>query len=219
MRCGLSTACFYPLDTIKALRRVAELGAEVTEVFLNSPSEVEEPYITLLAAEAARGGLRISSVHPYSSSMDAFFFSSDYACRLQDGIDLYRRQFEACQRLGANKLVFHGGRRAPLIKRVKEFPFERYVDHFEALATVGQAYGVSLCQENVAYCMVATTDDVVRMRHTLGTAAFVLDTKQAHRRDEAPALPIFGRQRFYSAGTSQRLFRGRRVSAARPGRF
>lgn len=41
MSVGISTACFYPAATEEALRCVAEAGAKVTEVFFNSPSELE----------------------------------------------------------------------------------------------------------------------------------------------------------------------------------
>ena len=41
MKFGASTACFYPLETEKALKKVCELGYKYAEVFMNAPSELE----------------------------------------------------------------------------------------------------------------------------------------------------------------------------------
>ena len=38
MKLGASTACFYPLETEKALLKVTELGYKYAEVFMNAPS-------------------------------------------------------------------------------------------------------------------------------------------------------------------------------------
>ena len=45
MKFGASTACFYPLETEKALKKVCELGYKYAEVFMNAPSELEEPFL------------------------------------------------------------------------------------------------------------------------------------------------------------------------------
>ena len=49
MSVGISTACFYPAATEEALRCVAEAGAKVTEVFFNSPSELEPVFLRRLS--------------------------------------------------------------------------------------------------------------------------------------------------------------------------
>ena len=48
MKLGASTACFYPLETEKALLKVTELGYKYAEVFMNAPSELEEPFLKQL---------------------------------------------------------------------------------------------------------------------------------------------------------------------------
>lgn len=50
MSVGISTACFYPAATEEALRCVAEAGAKVTEVFFNSPSELEPDFLRRICA-------------------------------------------------------------------------------------------------------------------------------------------------------------------------
>ena len=45
MKIGASTACFYPLETEKALKKVTDLGFEKAEVFANAPCEYEEKFV------------------------------------------------------------------------------------------------------------------------------------------------------------------------------
>ena len=52
MEIGASTACFYPLETEKALQRVCDLGFKATEVFMNSPCELEEGFVKNLKSIA-----------------------------------------------------------------------------------------------------------------------------------------------------------------------
>ncbi len=55
MKLGASTACFYPLETEKALLKVTELGYKYAEVFMNAPSELEEPFLKQLNTIAKNG--------------------------------------------------------------------------------------------------------------------------------------------------------------------
>ena len=50
MKIGASTACFYPLETEKALKKVTDLGFEKAEVFVNAPCEYEEKFVNELCA-------------------------------------------------------------------------------------------------------------------------------------------------------------------------
>ncbi len=184
MRCGISTACFYPEDLFEALRQVAATGAPVTEIFLNTFSELEEVPMRRLADAVGEAGIRVSAIHPFTSMIEGFFFASPYLGRMDDGMRLYRRYFEACQLLGADKLVFHGDH-AP---NAAQFPLEHYARHFRTLAALGREYGVTLCHENVYYCRLAAPEDVQRMGPLLGdAAAYTLDVKQAQRQGGTPA--------------------------------
>ncbi len=178
MRCGISTACFYPENTLLSLQQITAAGAPVTEVFLNTFSELEPPFISQLAAVARQGGVQVLSVHPFSSALEGFLFASRYEGRFADGIDLYRKYFAACQALGADKLVFHGDH----ARAYRNLPLEQYADRFCQLAALGREYGVVLCHENVAYCRLGGPAAVREIRPMLGEyAAFVLDAKQARR--------------------------------------
>jgi sugar phosphate isomerase/epimerase len=178
VRCGISTACFYPGQTLDSLKKVAEANASVTEIFLNTFSELEDGYVGKLADVVKASGVEVAAVHPCSSAMDGFFFATDYEGRMRDGIKLYRRFFEAARALGAGKLVFHGDHRP----NMQKFGARRYAESFKALAAVGREYGILLCHENVSYCRLGDPADVRELRPFLGQdAAFVLDTKQVQR--------------------------------------
>ena len=59
---GISTSCFYPLETEKALALLVEAGAKNGEVFLNSFSELEEPYLRALDRAARDKNISLSEL-------------------------------------------------------------------------------------------------------------------------------------------------------------
>ena len=179
MRCGISTSCFFPMDTALSLQQVVRTGAEVTEVFLNTFSEAEDAYIDILCEIVKNSGIQVGSVHPFSSMLDGYFFASHYTTRFSDGLSLFKRYYEICGRLGANKLVFHGDH----IRNTEPFSNEEYAEHFKTLSQLGQKYGVTLCHENVHYCRLGSPKNVRVLRPMFGqAAAFTLDTKQVQRK-------------------------------------
>ena len=181
MQCGISTACLFPLDTIESLKRLADTGARVTEIFLNTFSEMEDGYLAKLQDVLQANSIRAAALHPFSSMLEAFFFATPYPARWQDGLKLYRRLFEAASILGADKLVFHGPN-----KSFSGMTPAAYADMFCALAEEGQKQGVALCQENVSYCHMGSP---AYLREALpkmgGHASFVLDNKQVLRQGAA----------------------------------
>lgn len=182
MRCGISTACFYPCDTLESLKRLADAGVSVVELFFNTDSELKDSYVAKIADVVSAAGIDVSSVHPFTAVMEGFYFASDYKTRLNDGLERYRRYYEICEFLGSDKLVFHGDHDY----NVERFPILQYVENFKQLAALGHRYGVTLCHENVAYCRLGLPQRVRDLAPLLGQdAAFVLDLKQA-RRNQVP---------------------------------
>ena len=49
-RIGISSACFYPEDATNAINRCIGMGFKNLEIFLNTFSELEEPYLKNIAA-------------------------------------------------------------------------------------------------------------------------------------------------------------------------
>ena len=178
MRCGISTACFYPENTLDALRRVVDTGAPVTEIFLNTFSELEDSFIHKLQEEVQRSGIEVSSVHPFSSAMEGFFFVSAYDGRFKDGMEIYRRFFEICSIFGCSKFVFHGDNK----NNTAHVLMPEYVGRVQRIMQEAERYGVTICHENVAYCRLGPAENIAEYKDVLGEkAAFVLDTKQARR--------------------------------------
>lgn len=115
MKFGASTACFYPLETEKALKKVCELGYKYAEVFMNAPSELEEPFLKQLNTIAKDGGTDIVSVHPFSSFMESSCIFTDYQRRFDDFISIYDKTCHAAAVLGAEYVVIHGAVAHPKI--------------------------------------------------------------------------------------------------------
>lgn len=180
MRCGISTACFYPAPTLQAFEALAAHAVPVTEIFLNTFSEMEDGYVQKLRQVQQQSGIEVSSIHPCTTMIEGYLFAANYPTRLEDGLTMYRRYFEICNELGADKLVFHGDHSF----NRRFFSDGDYAENFRRLARCGREYGVAVCHENVAYCRLSRPKYVRALRPLLAEdAAFVLDTKQVRRRD------------------------------------
>ena len=180
MNAGVSTACFYPQHTEKAFRFLIGHNVKLIEVFLNCASELDVAYIKELRDLADAHGTRIAAIHPYSSYMEPFLFFSGYDRRFREGMDLYRKYYEACHILGANIVVFHGNR--------SRFPVEEplYFERYGKLVEDADKNGVFLCHENVSYCQGSDPEFFRRMLNNLPECKFVFDVKQALRAGKEP---------------------------------
>lgn len=176
IKLGVSSACFYPLETEKAFDKVCEIGCGFAEVFLCAPSELDETFIRQIKEHADAAGINILSVHPFSSFMENTFLFSPYYRRYTDSIALYKRFFEICAYFGSDILVMHGA------KDVCAISDEEYCERFAALSEIGKEYGVCLCQENVVHYRAESTEYLKKMAHLIGDGfGITLDIKQARR--------------------------------------
>ena len=182
MKCGISTACLYPQNTLDCMRTTAALSPSCAEVFLNTFSELDQPYVDSLRQIQKEHNLQVVSVHPFSSEMESFFFFTDYEPRFEDGLRLYRRYFEVCNQLGAKILVFHGNRSGRV-----EVPMEKYAQRFCRLCAEGEKYGILVAHENVGRCQCGHPEEILRLRRLADRPIhFVLDLKQSLRADVDP---------------------------------
>lgn len=181
MKLGASTACFYPLETEQALKKVCALGFERAEVFMNAPCELEEPFAKQLDKIAKDGGVDIISVHPFSSFLESSCIFGDYQRRFDDYIGLYQKTCHCAAVLGAKFVVIHGAVAAPKIP----IPDERYFERFKLLVDIGRAEGVTVCQENVNRFKSQSIDFCKKMRKALGDDFnMVFDIKQTVRANQ-----------------------------------
>ena len=176
MHIGVSTSCFYPALTEDATRQLQTAGVQYLELFLNTFSEIQPGYLKSLKSQLDATGAKVLAFHPFTSSMEPFFFATSYERRFDDGVAMYRQLFEAAALVGAKIFNFHGDYKA------SPYPFELYCEHFARLADIAAEYNILLSQENVVRCKSGSVETIRKMRALLGEKAhFTLDLKQAVR--------------------------------------
>lgn len=181
MKAGLSTACMYPAEVEKAFRQLAESGMKTAEIFVNSHCELSDPYLGEMLAVQKEYGVDVVSVHPYTCGIEPMMLFTAYERRVVDMLDYYKCFFEYMNLFGAKFFVLHGN------KNQNPFPDEKYFERYLRLQETAAEFGVCAVQENVSRCTSGSLDFLVKMKEALGDkAAFVLDTKQAHRSGTTP---------------------------------
>lgn len=178
MNIGASTSCFYPLETEKALQKVIDLGFKKAEIFFNTSSELQDAFTKELRRTADDNGVKILSVHPFSSALENSCIFGEYPRRVEDFIGLYQQHCHAAAVLGAGVVVIHGARQ----NRKIDLPDEVYFERFRRLVELGKAEGVTVCQENVVLFKSQYIAFMEKMRAALGSDFhMVFDVKQALR--------------------------------------
>ena len=177
MDIGLSSACFYPLETEKSVVRACETGAKTIEVFMNANSEFEPQFVKNLAEICKQYGVRVASVHTMGSFTESFHLFSSYKRRFYEAKDTsFKRHFDVMHTLDAEILVMHG------IKKPGSIPDEEYFDRFGELIRMGKAEGLKVCQENVVHYRSESPDLLMRMCEYIGDDFnMVFDIKQSIR--------------------------------------
>lgn len=174
MKVGISTACFFPLETEKALWTLLDNGVEEIEVFLNSFSELEPGYLAKMRSLLAGFGAHITAVHPFTSNLEDMLFSA-YDRRRRDMREFYQRYFEMAASLGAPYVILHGPNK--MFHMSREF----YAEQFALLGRAAEGMGVRLLQENVERCMSRDPELLRYLRGAVPGMGFALDLKQAKR--------------------------------------
>lgn len=181
MDLGISTSCLYPMPTEKALEHLGKAGVKTCEIFLNSISETTPGFIQKLNEIRTEYGMKIVSVHPFSSFSETFMLFGNYERRYLDVRDFYRRCFEMTALAGAEISVIHG------MKLPGQIEKEEYFSRFRWLVEAGREFGVTVCQENVHSHFSQSPDFLCEMRDTLGDYfRMVFDVKQAVRSGYEP---------------------------------
>lgn len=178
---GVSSACFFPLETALSVQKIAAWQIPYTEVFFNTVRELAPDYVDGLDRCCKLAGTKILSVHPFTSNSESFYFFSDYPGRLEDGILLYRHYLRAAQKLGARLLVFHGD------SSFSEYPVRKSADHLRRLDAIArEEYGLFIAYENVVRCRGKDPNYFVQLREYYPDLRFVLDVKQSLRAGHSP---------------------------------
>lgn len=176
MDIGISSACFFPNDTIESLGICACEGFHSAEIFTNTHSELMGKYLLDTKKAADDGGIEITSIHPFTSGYEYILFFAGYDRRVDDAIDYYKNYFEAAAYLGAKYVIFHGdNKRAPFVG------VEKYAEIFDRLETAAKTFGVNVAQENVSTSHIGSPENIAELRRLLPDIKFTFDIKQACR--------------------------------------
>lgn len=177
MKFGASTACYYPLETEKALQRVIDGGFQSTEIFFNTSTELKEDFLRQLAS-VANGKIEIPSIHPFSSFAETTCLFGNYERRVTDTLEYYKRYMNACNILGASVLVLHGA----MIRAKTPVSFDTYIERFWQIVEIGKTFGITVAQENVVNHFSESPDFLLKMKQELNDDfKMVFDIKQAVR--------------------------------------
>lgn len=181
MDIGISTACFYPQKTEDAFLTVAKLGAKTTEIFFNSPSELEKNFIKQLCSIRDEYGIKIKSIHPFASFSEGYYFFSTYERRFSDSLEMMKKYFEAMNMLNAEFLVIHGAKKPCNINE------ELYCERFSKMYELGEQFNVKVAHENVVNYCSENPLFLKQIADYMGDKfKMVLDIKQAKRTGVSP---------------------------------
>lgn len=181
MKIGVSTACYYPLETEFSLKEVGKAGIDTTEIFFNASIELEQNFVDELKSIKDYYGISVTSIHPAASLADSFMLFSAYERRLKEGLNTYRRYGEIAAQFGAKYVILHGGKPNGVLDD------EGYCERFLQISDAVADGGAVLLQENVVNFRAGNLDFLKKMKNILGDrAAFCLDVKQSIRGGYSP---------------------------------
>lgn len=177
-RIGVSSACFYPDEALDAIKHSIDLGFKNLEIFLNTFSELEMPHLNAVNKLCREHGVRVISVHPFTSGFEYMLFFSAHKKRARESAEMYRKYFHAAAVLGADYTVFHGDSvRSPF------FGMDNYCEVLANLMRVAKEEGVTLIHENVSTARAGDPKFMCELheRFGKGNIKFVFDLKQTAR--------------------------------------
>lgn len=176
MNIGVSTSCFYPLETELSLEKIGKAGVPFSEIFFNASSELKPAFIDILKDIQKEYGINITSIHPTMSLAESFMIFSEYERRFYQSLDDFARYSEIAAELGAKYIILHGGKPNGLTTD------EEYCERYMMLNEQTRKNGVTVLQENVVHFRAGEIEFLRSMRDILGDdAQFCLDIKQSIR--------------------------------------
>lgn len=181
MNLGVSSACYYPLETEIAFENLAKAGIKTTEIFFNAQIELKPAFCDILSGIKEKYDINVPSIHTTLSLAESFMIFSEYTRRFYEAIDLFSRYSEIAAELGAKYIVMHGGKPNGLLSD------EEYCERYMALKEATLKNGVTVLQENVYKYRSGDIDFLRSMKNILkDDADFCIDIKQAIRSGYMP---------------------------------
>ena len=178
---GMSTSCFYPLETEKSLERVCSLGFKTVEMFINAYVELDEPYISIYKKLIEENSINLVCVHTTASFADGYCYFSDYERRYEESKENFKKYINLANELGSKYIVMHG------IKTAAKISDSVYLERFASLTETSKSFGVSLLQENVVNYRSENPSYIQKMKDYIGPDfGITLDIKQCRRAGISP---------------------------------
>ena len=176
MQIGISTASLFPrYATEDALKKLPALGADCAEVFLSSFYEYRPEFSKSFAEEIKP--FSVNSVHANSVNFEGNFFNPSRRVR-GDGMYWLDQILRSAQLLGAKYYTFHGFHRTGGGGGEDLGAITGYLGE---AAWFAQNYGVTLCLENVFWCLYNRPGIFKELKSRVSCLQGVLDVKQARR--------------------------------------
>ncbi len=175
MEIGISTASLYMRENIEdAIVTLRELGAKVTECFLETYTEYTPEFARLLKSRI--GDLKVHSVHVHTMHYEPELFS-DNVRQHQAALELYKNVLGLGQLLGAKCYTMHG--RGRIKRSVNYDNYEAVGKRLNKLSDIAGDYGIFLCLENVEWAYYNRVGFFKAVSEYAPNLKAVLDVKQA----------------------------------------
>lgn len=181
MEIGISLACFYPEHPEDVIDRAKALNFNISEVFINTFSELDDKYIESFKRKCDESDLQIYSVHPFTSAIEHYMFFSPYDRRIEDSVILYEKYCVAANKLGAKVINLHGDRGLGLTD------LDKFISCLAPIIKLSEKHSVCLSFENVFFNSINHPEFIYKLRKkTDGIVKFTFDIKQAHKGGSDP---------------------------------
>ena len=175
MKLGISTASLFGrVQTESAFDVLRQMGVDKTEVFLNTFSEYEKPFVDAIITR--RGNVNVHSVHCLSTQFEPQLFSGN-ARVCADAENLFRKVCYAGYMLGAKFYTFHGPTR--IKKRDYKFDYIKLGNRVNRLIEIAQSYGMNVSYENVHWTYANEPEYFRQLLKQCPRLFTTLDVKQA----------------------------------------
>lgn len=179
MIAGMSTSCFFGRDFLENnIERMAKMRVTTAEVYLNTYSEFEAPYVRELRKKIDDCGITVHSVHPHGTLYELQFYAN-YVRSQRDAEDCFKRIQEAACILGAGMTVYHGGFS---IKKPGTRPNLAQVARVVTrCAEIAKEFGLKFAHENVHWAWFSMPEYADQLGKIIESdnLYFTLDIKQA----------------------------------------
>lgn len=175
MRIGISTASlFNRVPTENTFDTLRQMHVDTTEMFLNTYSEYEKPFVDALVPR--KGTINVHSVHALTTQFEPQLFAENVRVR-SDAEMLFKRVCYAGAVLGAKFYTFHGPMRLKNI--VYDIDYGKFGDRMNQLSEIAQSYGLRISYENVHWTYFNNPDFFKQLKAVCPDLCATLDIKQA----------------------------------------